>query len=142
MEQSNVITIEAVINASPAQVWEYWTSPKHIVNWNFAHESWCAPAAAIDLTVGGKFNYRMEACDGSAGFDFEGIFDEVIENQKLAYTLLDDRKVEIIFSVMGNQTKIMESFEAENVNPIDMQRFGWQSILDNFKNYTERSLNS
>jgi uncharacterized protein YndB with AHSA1/START domain len=131
------ITVEAQVNASIDKVWQYWTEPKHIMNWNFASYDWCAPNAANDLRVGGKFSSRMEAKDGSFGFDFGGVYDEVKTNEVIAYTLDDDRKVTIQFSDLGNTTRIIETFEAEMENPTELQQGGWQAILDNFKKYVE-----
>jgi uncharacterized protein YndB with AHSA1/START domain len=131
------ITIEATINAPVEKIWKYWTVPDHIVKWNNASDDWHTPFAENDLTVGGKFLSRMEARDGSFGFDFGGVYDEVKLNELIAYTLGDGRSVKIIFSPMGGNTKIVETFEAENENPIEMQRQGWQNILNNFKIYSE-----
>ncbi len=136
-EQPILITIEALVNAPVEKVWEFWTSPKHIMQWNNASDDWHTTKAENDVRVGGSFSSRMEAKDGSFGFDFGGVYDEVKPNEVLAYTLGDDRKVKIQFSQEGNQTKITETFGAEEMNPIAMQEFGWQSILNNFKKYTE-----
>lgn len=137
MEATNAITIEATINAPIKKVWEFWTAPAHIVNWAFASDDWHAPLAENDIRTGGKFLTRMEAKDGSFGFDFEGIYDEVKTNERIAYSLGDERKVTITFIDQGNETKVIETFDPENQNPIEMQRAGWQAILDNFKKYTE-----
>jgi uncharacterized protein YndB with AHSA1/START domain len=131
------INIEATINASLAKVWQYYTEPKHITQWNNASDDWHTTRAENDLRQGGKFLYRMEAKDGSFGFDFGGVYDEVKVNEYIAYTIDDGRKVEIDFSAQGNQCKIRIAFEAETQNPIEMQREGWQAILDNFKKYTQ-----
>jgi uncharacterized protein YndB with AHSA1/START domain len=131
------ITIEATINASLAKVWQYYTEPKHITQWNNASDDWHTTRAENDLHKGGKFLSRMEAKDGSFGFDFTGVYDEVKVNEYIAYTIDDGRKVEIDFSAQGNQCKIRIAFEAETQNPIEMQREGWQAILDNFKKYTQ-----
>ena len=131
------ITIEATINASPAKVWEYYTQPDHITKWNFADPSWCCPSASNDLRVGGKYSARMEAKDGSFGFDFEAIYDEVQAPNKMAYTLGDGRTVKVTFEKEGSSTKVTTSFDAETENPIEMQKDGWQAILNNFKSYTE-----
>lgn len=131
------INIEATINASLAKVWQYYTEPKHIIQWNNASDDWHTPRAENDLRQGGKFLYRMEAKDGSFGFDFTGVYDEVKVNEYIAYTIDDGRKVEIDFSAQANQCKIRIAFEAETQNPIEMQREGWQAILDNFKKYTQ-----
>lgn len=132
-----VITIDAVVNAPNSKVWEIWTSPEHIVKWNHASDDWHTTTATNDLKVGGKFNSRMEAKDGSFGFDFWGIYDEIVTNKKIAYTLGDDRKVDVTFTEKDNGVEIISSFEAENENPIDMQKTGWQLILNNFKKYVE-----
>lgn len=136
MNQS-IITVETTVQASPAKTWEFWTSPEHIMQWNNASEDWHTTKAENDLRIGGNFHSRMEAKDGSFGFDFGGTYDEVIVNKLIAYTLGDGRKVKVLFENLETETKIVETFEAENENPIDMQRFGWQAILDNFKRYTE-----
>jgi uncharacterized protein YndB with AHSA1/START domain len=139
METTNntVVTIESTVNAPVEKVWDYWTGPEHITQWNTAIDTWHSPHAENDLRVGGKFLARMEAKDGSMGFDFGGVYDEVKTNETIAFTMTDGRKVNVQFTPSGNATKIVESFEAENQNPVEMQRFGWQSILDNFKKYVE-----
>ena len=135
--KNNVVTIESTVNAPVEKVWKYWTGPEHITQWNTAIDTWHSPYAENDLRVGGSFKARMEAKDGSMGFDFGGIYDEVKTNELISFTMSDGRKVNVKFTPSGNATKILESFEAENENPIEMQRGGWQSILDNFKKYTE-----
>ena len=132
------ITVETTINAPIEKVWEYWTEPEHITKWNNASDDWHTPIAENDLTVGGKFLTRMEAKDGSFGFDFGGIYDEVKLNEVIAYTMGDGRKVTITFNGQGNETQVIETFDAETTNPIEMQQAGWQSILDNFKKYIEQ----
>lgn len=132
-----VITIETTINAPIEKIWEYWNKPEHIVKWNAASDDWHTTRAENDLRVGGSFTSRMEAKDGSFGFDFGGIYDEVRANEYIEYTLGDGRKVNITFTMQGDNTKVVESFDAENTNPVERQRSGWQSILDNFKRYTE-----
>ena len=131
------ITIEATVNAPIEKVWACWTLPKHITHWNYASEDWHCPNATNDLRVGGKFNSRMEAKDGSFGFDFEGIYDEVETHKLIAYALEDGRTVRTEFSGAGTKTTVKTVFDAENENPIDMQRNGWQAILNNFKHHTE-----
>ena len=131
------ITVEAVINAGVEKVWEYWTKPEHITQWNNASPDWHTPHATNDLEVGGKFLSRMEAKDGSFGFDFWGVYDEVKANELITYTLGDERKVSIYFNSNGNTTKVTETFEAENENSVELQQGGWQAILDNFKKYVE-----
>ena len=137
MEAKNNITIETIVKAPVEKVWESWTNPNHIMQWNNASKDWHTTKAENDLRVGGNFMSRMEAKDGSFGFDFGGTYDEVKSNQLIEYTTGDGRKVKITFSGNGNETKVVETFETENTNSIEMQRSGWQSILDNFKKYTE-----
>lgn len=134
---ATVITIEATVNAPIDKVWQYWTAPEHIVNWNSASADWHTTHAENDLRVGGKFNYRMEAKDGSFGFDFEGTYTEVQVNRAIAYSLDDGRHTTILFTETPDGVKVVESFDAEEANPIEMQRAGWQAILDNFKRYVE-----
>ncbi|MBS1594718.1 MAG: SRPBCC family protein [Bacteroidetes bacterium] len=131
------ITIEAMINAPMEKVWESWTAPIHIVKWNNASDDWHTPHATNDLRTGGSFTSRMEARDGSMGFDFGGTYDDVQLHRLIAYTLGDGRKVDIRFSEDNGQVKVVETFETEQTHPVEMQRMGWQSILDNFKKYTE-----
>lgn len=131
------ITVAAVINAPVQKVWALWTKPVHIVQWNNASDDWHTPSAENDLRPGGKFSARMEAKDGSFGFDFGGTYDDVVENRLIRYAIGDGRKVEVLFEADGNSTKITETFEAESVNPVDMQQGGWQAILDSFKKYAE-----
>jgi len=132
-----LITVENTINAPIEKVWEYWTKPEHITKWNNASVDWHTLRAENDLRVGGSFVARMEARDGSMGFDFGGVYDDVRNNEYIEYTIGDGRKVKVIFSGNGNTTKVTESFEAEDTNSIEMQKRGWQAILDNFKKYTE-----
>jgi uncharacterized protein YndB with AHSA1/START domain len=138
METSNktIITVEATVNAPVEKVWKFWSSPEHITKWNNASDDWHTPYAENDLRVGGKFTSRMEAKDGSFGFDFWGVYDVVVTNERIEYTLGDDRKVKIVFTNKGNATQVIESFEAENENSIELQKGGWQAILDNFRKYT------
>jgi uncharacterized protein YndB with AHSA1/START domain len=131
------ITISTVVAAQLATVWEYWTEPTHITQWNFASEDWCCPRAENDLKVGGIFKSRMEAQDGSFGFDFEGVYDEVSPLRTLSYTISDGRKSTTTFEPQHESTKITTAFDAEEANSSDMQRDGWQAILNNFKAYTE-----
>ncbi|HUH33347.1 MAG TPA: SRPBCC family protein [Daejeonella sp.] len=135
--QGSSVTVETIVNAPLERVWAYWTETEHIKQWNSASDDWHTPHAENDLRVGGKFTSRMEAKDKSFGFDFEGIYDQVSPNEYIEYTLGDDRKVSIAFSDQGHSTKIVETFDAENTNPVEMQRDGWQAILNNFKKYTE-----
>jgi uncharacterized protein YndB with AHSA1/START domain len=132
-----VITVENTINAPVEKVWEYWTRPEHIPQWNNASDDWHTTRAENDLRAGGSFVSRMEAKDGSFGFDFGGVYDAITTNEYIEYTIGDGRKVKITFTANGNKTKVIESFEAESTNSIEMQQGGWQNILDNFKKYTE-----
>lgn len=141
METTGVtkVTVESIINAPVEKVWKYWSEPEHIKNWCSASPDWHVPFAENDLQDGGKFSTRMEAKDGSFGFDFDGIYDQVKTNELIEYTMSDGRKVDIHFTVSGNETKVVETFDAESTNPVEMQRSGWQAILDNFKKYTEEN---
>lgn len=139
METTNnkTITVETTVKAPVAKVWEYWTKPEFITKWNNASDDWHTPKAENNLRAGGKFISRMEAKDGSLGFDFGGVYSDVKENEYIAYTLDDGRKVKITFSGQGDETQVTETFEPENAHSIEMQRGGWQAILNNFKKYTE-----
>jgi uncharacterized protein YndB with AHSA1/START domain len=134
-----IVTIEATINASVGKVWDYLTKPEHIVRWNNASDDWHTPRAENDLRTGGRFLSRMEARDGSSGFDFSGVYSEVKPPEKIGYTLDDGRRVQILLVSMAKGTMIKETFEAEQVYPVEMQQKGWQSILNNFKKYVEAS---
>ena len=134
---NDVITIESLVDAPLEKVWSCWTEPAHITRWNFASDDWCCPTAENDLTPGGRYRARMEAKDGSFGFDFEAIYDEVSDLKTLAYTLTDGRKVKTVFETGKGSTKVTTSFDADKENSADMQRQGWQSILNNFKGYVE-----
>ena len=133
------ITVENTVKAPVEKVWSFWTKPEHITKWNNASDDWHTPHAENDLRTGGKFLARMEAKDGSFGFDFGGVYDEVKTNELISYTIGDGRKVAIEFTDNGNETKVVETFEAEDINSIDLQRTGWQAILDNFKKYVENN---
>jgi uncharacterized protein YndB with AHSA1/START domain len=132
-----MITVENSIKAPVEKIWEYWTSPEHITKWNHASDDWHTTRAENDLRVGGKFSARMEAKDGSFGFDYWGIYDNLTPNQLIESTLGDGRSLKVNFTKNGNETKVVEIFEAEGTNPVEMQRAGWQAILDNFKKYVE-----
>lgn len=134
---SNKITVTATVNADAKKTWNYYNSPEHITKWNFADPSWQCPSASNDLKVGGKYKARMEAKDGSFGFDFEATYNEIIDGKEFTYTMPDGREVNVIFGENGNRTDIDVTFDAESENPIEMQKAGWQAILDNFKKYTE-----
>jgi uncharacterized protein YndB with AHSA1/START domain len=136
MDTKKVI-IEAVISAGSKKVWEYYTLPAHITKWNFASDDWHCPEAENDLRPGGKYRARMEAKDGSFGFDLEAVYDQVIDGKKISFTMTDGRKVDIEFQDMSGRTKVTTAFDPETENPVEMQRDGWQAILNNFKKYTE-----
>lgn len=131
------ITVQTTIRADIDKVWQYWTTPEHIINWNFASDEWCCPSAENDLRPNGKFSSRMEAKDGSMGFDFTGRYTEVIEKELIAYTMEDGRAVNISFTNNGNEVTLRETFDAEEINTGEKQRAGWQAILENFKHYVE-----
>lgn len=134
-----VITIAATINAPVSKVWTYWTEPEHVMQWNAASDDWHTPRAENDLREGGSFSFTMAAKDGSFSFDFGGIYDVVEMHRSIAYTLGDGRKVTVNFSPDGDTTQVTEHFEAEQVNPVEMQREGWQAILNNFKKHVENN---
>jgi uncharacterized protein YndB with AHSA1/START domain len=134
------IVIEGIINAPLLKVWEYWNKPEHIVHWAFASDDWEAPAAENDLRVGGTFKTTMAAKDKSASFDLTGTYTVVKEHELIEYDLYDGRHVKDEFSEIPEGVKVIVTFDPENENPIEMQRGGWQAILDNFKKYTEASV--
>lgn len=131
------ITIQAAISADKKKVWDYYTDPEHIVNWNFASDDWHCPSAENDLRVGGKYKARMEAKDKSFGFTFEAVYNEIVEGEKISYTMEDGRDVTVSFENLAGKTNVTVVFDAENENSEEMQKNGWQSILDNFKSYVE-----
>jgi uncharacterized protein YndB with AHSA1/START domain len=139
MELKTVITIETTVDASLEKVWNYWIAPEHIVNWNAASPDWHTPRATNDVRVGGELFCRMEAKDGSFGFDLKGTYTAVEALKQLDYALEDERKVTVAFSDMIGKTLVVQHFEAENQNPIELQQAGWQAILTNFKHYTENN---
>jgi uncharacterized protein YndB with AHSA1/START domain len=136
-ENKTAITVETTVKAPAEKVWKYWTAPAHITNWCYASDDWHAPAAENDLQQGGKFKTTMAAKDGSMRFDFDGVYTLVKENKAIAYTIADGRKVRVTFADRGEETDLAETFEAEDTFPLDVQRQGWQAILDNFKKYVE-----
>lgn len=135
--EKTIITVETTVNAPVATTWESWNEPKHITKWCFASDDWHAPYSENDLRVNGKIKTTMAAKDGSFSFDFEGTYTRVDIYNLIEYTIADGREVKIKFIEEGNKTKVIESFEAEGTNSVEMQRAGWQAILDNFKKYTE-----
>lgn len=137
MKVKTQITVETTVDTSIEKAWEYWTEPKHITKWNFASDDWICPVAENDLRVGGRFLYRMEASDKSVAFDFAGEYLTVEEFTRIEYRIDDDRMVWVEFSVVDGQTRILETFEAENLHPAEMQAAGWQAILNNYKKHAE-----
>jgi uncharacterized protein YndB with AHSA1/START domain len=133
------INVKTHIASAIHTVWNRYTEPDHIIHWNFASNDWHCPTAENDLRPGGKLKSRMEAKDGSFGFDFEATYDTVIPNQLLEYTLGDGRKVSTRFVSDQAGVMIETVFDAEMEHPVEMQAQGWQAILDHFKKYTERS---
>lgn len=134
-----LITVATTVNAPVEKVWEVWTSPVHIMHWNNASADWQTTFAENDLQKGGSFSSRMEAKDESFGFDFGGVYDKVKQHEQIAYTMGDGRKVNTSFTANGNSTTVTTVFEAETENPVEMQKTGWQNILDNFKTHAEKA---
>jgi len=134
----NKITVTTTINADAKKVWDYYTNPKHIVNWNFADPSWHCPTATNDMKVGGIYNARMEAKDGSFGFDFEAVYTEIHDGESFAYEF-GGRQSSVVFKEQNGQTTVTVTFDPETQNPVEMQQQGWQAILNSFKNYTEQN---
>lgn len=131
------ITVSAHISAPLDKVWAMWNGAEHIVKWNFASDDWHTTKAENDLKVGGKLQSRMEAKDGSMGFDFVGVYTTIKPSELIEYTIADGRKVKIVFTTNAGQTHVVESFEAETENSVELQQGGWQAILTNFKKYVE-----
>jgi uncharacterized protein YndB with AHSA1/START domain len=138
-KQAIKIKVQASIAAPIQQVWDKWTLPEHITQWNQASEDWHTPRATNDLRTGGSFSSRMEAKDGSFGFDFGGVYTDVQVHARIAYVMEDGRAVSVDFQEVGGETLITEVFDAETVHAPEMQQAGWQSILDNFKKYAEKA---
>jgi len=136
---AEMIRVFDTIDAPAQKVWEYYTDPTHIVKWNSASPDWHTPYATNDLKIGGRFNSRMESKDGSQGFDFSGTYTNVVPHKLIAYTMddADHRSAEVTFEEGHHATKVTVSFEPETQNPHEMQRHGWQAILDSFKKYVE-----
>lgn len=137
MENFTKITISATVFASIEKVWDCFNNPEHVVNWNFASNDWYCPKSTNDLQVGGSFNHTMAARDGSFSFDFEGVYSAITVNKSIAYGLSDGRQILVTFEQNGDSVIVTEVFDAETENPIEMQKGGWQAILDNFKTYVE-----
>ena len=138
-QENKKISVKTVVNAPVDKVWEYWTEPRHITRWNHASEDWHSPAAKNDLREKGSFSYRMEAKDGTNGFDFEGVYDRVEPHRHISYTMDDGRKTDVSFNENGSSTVVEETFDADESHSAEMQKTGWQAILDNFKSYVEKN---
>lgn len=132
-----MIIVKTSIKSSLEKVWEYWTQPQHIMNWNFASDEWHCPKAENNLNVGEKFSYTMAAKNGEMSFDFQGIYTNINDFSQIEYEISDGRKVIITFEELENEVEITESFDPENIHPEEFQQQGWQAILDNFKKYIE-----
>jgi uncharacterized protein YndB with AHSA1/START domain len=139
METVNKTTIkvETMVLVPVDKAWEIFTAPEHITKWYYASDDWHAPFAENDLQAGGKFKTIMAAKDGSHAFDFEGVYTSITPQKEIAYELADGRKVKITFTEEGDSTRVAEFFDAEDTHSADLQRSGWQSILDNFKKHAE-----
>jgi uncharacterized protein YndB with AHSA1/START domain len=138
MADTSSITVETVVHAPIATVWRCWTEPTHIMQWNSASPDWHTPRATNDLREGGTFTARMEAKDGSMGFDFAGTYTKILEHEEIAYTMGESgRNVTVLFAETADGTRVTEIFDPETENPPEMQRQGWQSILDSFKKHAE-----
>jgi len=133
-----VLTVSALLAVPEESAWLYYTRPEDIVNWNFASEEWYCPFAENDLRKDGGFTYRMEARDGSMGFDFSGVYTEVEKFFRISYRLDDEREVDVSFGRKDEQTEVSIRFQIENVYPPEQQQAGWQAILDNYKSYAEK----
>jgi len=130
------ITIKVAVSADKQKVWDYYTKPEHITKWNFADPSWHCPTATNDLNIGGRYVARMEAKDGSFGFDFEAVYTEIQQGENFAYEF-GGRFSKVEFKEQNGLTEVTVLFDPETEHPIEMQKNGWQAILNNFKNYTE-----
>lgn len=137
MEQATRIKVSATVNAPVAKVWDAWNTPADIMQWNAADPSWHCPSSENDLKTGGKFKNRMEAKDGSFGFDFEGTYDKVEPHREISYTMPDGRKATTLFAEQGGKTLVETTFDAETQNDPEFQKQGWQAILNNFVNHVE-----
>ena len=138
-KEKTSITVESTIKAPVDKVWKYWNEPEHIKMWAFASDDWHAPHSENDIRTNGKFKTTMAAKDGSFSFDFEGVYTNVQANKLIEYVMADGRNVKVSFASKGNETKVTETFDAEDTHSIDQQRAGWQAILDNFAKHTENN---
>ena len=134
-----LVTVQAIIKAHINKVWEYWTNPTHIVHWNFASADWHCPNATNNLEISGEFHYLMAAKDGSVSFDFWGTYQAIEINKQIDILLGDGRKMEVSFEETTEGTQLTERFEPETMNAVELQKTGWQLILDNFKSYVDEN---
>lgn len=135
--KNNRIQVQTTVAAPASKAWQTFTRPEHITGWNFASDDWQCPGAENDLRPGGRYSARMEAKDGSFGFDFTAVYDEVEEGRRLSYTMEDGRRATTTFEPAGEGTTVTTTFDPEGTNDPEMQRAGWQAILDNYRRYTE-----
>ena len=131
------IRVESIVKADIEATWNAWNDPEDINQWNAASDDWHTKNSVVDLSVGGKFSYRMEAKDGSMGFDFDGTYTRIVEQKLIEYALEDDRNVSIEFEAVEGGVKVTETFETEDELAAEQQRQGWQSILNRFAKYVE-----
>lgn len=132
------ITVETLVKADLAKVWSAWNNPEDIKRWNAASDDWHTTASTVDLREGGRFSARMEAKDGAEGFDFEGTYTRVVPRQLIEYRMSDGRQVQVEFSQRGHEVLVRQTFDAESENTPEVQRAGWQAILDNFAGHVRR----
>jgi uncharacterized protein YndB with AHSA1/START domain len=138
MTTDKFITVSASVNVSKEKAWDLWTLPEYIIHWNHASDEWSCPRAETDLKVGGRYTFRMEARDGSMGFDMSGTYLKIDKPGFLSYDMDDGRTIEVTFTEKDGVTEIIEKFEPESIHSRALQQQGWQSILDNFKRYAEK----
>lgn len=136
------ITVQTKIQAPIENVWDYYTKPEHMTKWNFASDEWCCPNAKNDLQKDGEFDLRMEAKDGSMGFDFKGKYENVVPNELISYKIADGRTVDVQFIKSERGVILKQTFDMEGTNSDEQQKNGWQAILDTFKKYAESKSSS
>lgn len=137
--ETKPITVKATINGNKTEVWKYYTSPEHITQWNFADKSWHCPKASNNMKVGGTYFARMEAKDGSFGFDFEAIYTNIVHEEQFSYEF-GGRTATVVFKDNKRDTDLIVTFDPETENSLELQKNGWQAILNNFKAYVEAKL--
>lgn len=136
---TNKITVQSTVNTNAKKAWDYYTKPEHITKWNFADPSWHCPSASNDMKVGGTYKARMEAKDGSFGFDFEAVYTNLNPGKSFTYKMGDGRVASVDFKENAGKTDVIVQFDPENQNPVEFQKGGWQAILDSYKKYTENN---